>query len=147
LNHQKRVFSNFWLQFLAAAHILRVNCDEIAKKYTKTTFLKSGYFTAISSSSAKTVADIHRHAVHDCPGDRTAAFARQVGLLKLLLSRPRTVRQYNESKCAFGCHCLSVFMSIGLCRPVKIRRQDRDQLFADGGIFYNYPIHCYDGKL
>jgi len=37
-------------------------------------------------------------------------------------------------------------MSVGLCRPVKIRRQDRDQYFADGGIFYNYPIHCYDGK-
>jgi len=35
--------------------------------------------------------------------------------------------------------------AVGLCRPVKIRRQDRDQYFADGGIYFNYPVHCFDG--
>jgi len=40
-----------------------------------------------------------------------------------------------------------VCLLVGLCRPVKYRRLDRDQIFADGGIFYNYPVHCYDGKL
>jgi arachidonate 5-lipoxygenase len=33
----------------------------------------------------------------------------------------------------------------GLCQPVKLRRNNRDQWLADGGIFYNFPIHCFDG--
>jgi len=42
---------------------------------------------------------------------------------------------------------IALFVCAGLCRPVTIRRQDRDQYFADGGIFYNYPVHCYDGHF
>jgi arachidonate 5-lipoxygenase len=34
----------------------------------------------------------------------------------------------------------------GLCSPVKYRLNNvHDQLFADGGIFDNFPIHCFDG--
>lgn len=33
----------------------------------------------------------------------------------------------------------------GLCSPVKHRLGTSDQLFADGGIFHNYPIHSFDG--
>jgi len=97
LKPPKKVLVNF-SKFLAAAHIFRVNCDEMAgdrlRQYAHEIFLalnadfsnasfdplgsrkpvevgikegcplNSGYFTAIISSSMKTVPDRHRYAAY-----------------------------------------------------------------------------------
>ena len=56
-------------QYLDAAHISTLNCDEMAggkrRRASKTaTLLKSGYFTAIIACSVILVADRHRHAAY-----------------------------------------------------------------------------------
>ena len=72
---KKRFLVNF-SQFLNAAHISTLNCDEMAgdrprqpayemKAGVKDSYLpKKWLFTAIMSCSVNTVADRHRHAAH-----------------------------------------------------------------------------------
>jgi len=42
----------------------------------------------------------------------------------------------------------NVINIVGLVGPLQCTLyQDGVQVFADGGILCNYPIHCYDGML